>query len=191
MEKKKNKTAAERKPLKKRWLRLFFMIISAGILVGLDQWTKALVVRHMVPYETEIRIFGNAFVLRYIRNAGSAWGMFQGKQIFLLLVTAVALFLIFYVYLHAMRTGFFPVRLCLTFLLAGALGNMIDRIRLHYVVDFFYIKLIDFPVFNVADIYVTGSLFALILLMIFHYSSGDLDLLTGERKHTQKNGESL
>ena len=62
-----------------------------------------------------------------------------------------------------------------THLVAGAFGNCIDRIRLNYVVDFFYFKLIDFPIFNMADIYVTVSAVALILLVFIYYKEEDLE----------------
>lgn len=61
----------------------------------------------------------------------------------------------------------------LFFLTSGALGNLIDRIRLKYVIDFIYFSLIDFPVFNVADIYVTVSMIVLLLLVLFYYKDED------------------
>ncbi|MDY3716667.1 MAG: signal peptidase II, partial [Blautia sp.] len=63
------------------------------------------------------------------------------------------------------------LRLLSYFITAGAIGNLIDRVRLGYVVDFIYFSLIDFPVFNVADIYVTGSMILLILLVLFFYKN--------------------
>ena len=57
----------------------------------------------------------------------------------------------------------------------GAIGNSIDRMRLGYVIDFFYFKLIDFPVFNVADIFVTVSVVLLIFFILFFYKEEDLD----------------
>ncbi len=62
--------------------------------------------------------------------------------------------------------------ICILFF-AGALGNFIDRVFRNYVVDFFYFKLIDFPVFNVADIYVTVAAFAMIILGLFYYKEED------------------
>ena len=70
---------------------------------------------------------------------------------------------------------FLPLTLCLCFIGAGAVGNMIDRIFRGYVVDFFYFKLIDFPVFNVADIYVTTAAVILIVLIVFLYKEEDFD----------------
>ena len=57
--------------------------------------------------------------------------------------------------------------------MAGAIGNLIDRISLKYVVDFIYFELIDFPIFNIADCYLTVSSFLLIILAIFYYKEND------------------
>ena len=70
---------------------------------------------------------------------------------------------------------YLPLRICAVLLCAGAVGNMIDRIFRGYVVDFFYFKLIDFPVFNVADIYVTTAAVILIVLIVFLYKEEDFD----------------
>ena len=74
-----------------------------------------------------------------------------------------------------MNRHFLPLRVCAVMLAGGAIGNVIDRLYLGYVVDFFYFKLIDFPVFNVADIFVTVSMFLLIFLILFFYKEDDLD----------------
>ena len=74
-----------------------------------------------------------------------------------------------------MEKKFLPLRICAVLIMAGAYGNCIDRIRYGYVVDFFYFKLIDFPIFNVADIYVTVSVAAVIILLFFYYKEEDLD----------------
>ena len=70
-----------------------------------------------------------------------------------------------------------PLILTLLVLAAGACGNLIDRVVSKYVVDFIYFVVIDFPVFNVADIYVTLSVISLIILILFHYRDNDLDFL--------------
>ena len=67
------------------------------------------------------------------------------------------------------------LRYICVFLEAGAIGNLIDRIRLSYVIDFFYIKLINFPTFNVADIYITVSMFIFILLIMFYYKEDEFE----------------
>jgi signal peptidase II len=69
------------------------------------------------------------------------------------------------------------LRVCLLSITAGAIGNMIDRVRLRYVVDFLYFELIDFPIFNVADIFATVATFGLIILLLFYYKEEDVDML--------------
>ena len=68
------------------------------------------------------------------------------------------------------------------FLSAGAIGNLIDRFTQQYVVDFLYFKLIDFPIFNVADIYVTCSAIALLILGLFYYKDEDIELIFPSKK---------
>ena len=70
---------------------------------------------------------------------------------------------------------FLPLEACMACIVAGAIGNIIDRIRNGFVVDFIYFSLIDFPVFNVADIFVTCSAIALIVLFLFVYKEDDID----------------
>jgi len=83
---------------------------------------------------------------------------------------------------------FTPLRLCFLLIIAGAMGNWIDRLRQGYVVDFIYFKPIDFPVFNVADIYVTCAAFGLILLLLFYYTEEEAEQipLLGGRKSEKK-----
>ena len=74
-----------------------------------------------------------------------------------------------------MERKYLPLRICAVLIVGGAFGNCIDRIRLNYVVDFFYFKLIDFPIFNVADIYVTVAAFLLVILILVYYKEEDLE----------------
>ena len=78
------------------------------------------------------------------------------------------------------------IRFILALLTAGALGNLLDRLRLDYVVDFFYFELIDFPVFNVADIYVTVGMGLLIVLVFFYYKEEELEVLWPFHKKEQR-----
>jgi signal peptidase II len=72
--------------------------------------------------------------------------------------------------------------MALVFIAAGAIGNLIDRVRLDYVVDFFYFSLINFPIFNVADIYVTFAAVVLVILLLFVYKEEDLEFLSFRTK---------
>lgn len=137
--------------------RSLFMrfILGFVILVGLDQWTKGLAVAHLKgnsPFE----LIPGVFELYYSENRGAAFGMLQEKQLFFFLIAVVVLGAVLYMLWH-MPDGrkYRPLAVCLLGIASGAVGNMIDRISQSYVVDFLYFKLINFPVFNVADCYVT------------------------------------
>ena len=77
---------------------------------------------------------------------------------------------------------YLPLRVIAVLFLAGAAGNFIDRVRQGFVVDFFYFSLINFPIFNVADIYVTVSMIVLILLCAFYYHDHEIDVLFSKSK---------
>ncbi len=152
------------------------------LLIFFDQATKGLAVRFLKGQEPFV-IWDGVFELRYLENRGAAFGMLQGHQAFFLftglLVFAAALY--FFRHVSADRK-FFPIRMIAVFILAGALGNMADRLRLSYVVDFFYFRLIDFPIFNVADIYVSVGTAILAVLILFYYKEEELNRLLDGRK---------
>lgn len=156
--------------------------LLALLLIGCDQWTKSLAVRFLKGQDAYV-IWDGVFELRYLENRGAAFGMLQGQQAFFLLtglfVFAAAIY--FFRYMSQDRK-FLPLRIIAVFILAGAWGNMIDRLRLSYVVDFFYFSLIDFPIFNVADIYVSVGTAVLAVLILFVYRDEDLNHLMDRRK---------
>ena len=82
---------------------------------------------------------------------------------------------------------YLPLRICMIILTAGAIGNFIDRLTRGYVVDFFYFSLIDFPIFNVADIYVTVTFIVLVLLIFFYYKDEDFSIYS--RRQEQKHAD--
>ena len=134
------------------------------VLVGVwfDQFTKTLAVDHLKGQDPFILI-KNVFQFEYLENHGAAFGILQNKQIFFFIIVLIISVFIIWFYLHVpMTKKLLPLRICAVFIFSGAIGNFIDRLKLGYVVDFFYFKLIDFPVFNVADIYVTVGTFILV-----------------------------
>lgn len=152
------------------------------LLVLLDQWTKFLAVTHL-KNQPAIPLWKDVFELSYVENRGAAFGMMQNRQIFFLILTAVVVvFLLFFLMRMPEGKRYLPGRVTLLFLGAGAVGNFIDRISQGYVVDFFYFKWIDFPVFNVADIYVTVSVAVLAYLLLFYYSEEELDEIVRLRR---------
>ena len=150
-------------------------IIMVGILVILDQVTKYFAITKLKGKDPFVIIDG-VFELHYLENRGMAFGMLENKQIVFLILGIVILAAIVFYYIRVPNTKrMMPMRSVMIVIAAGAIGNMIDRLVLSYVVDFFYFKLIDFPVFNVADIYVTVSAIFLIVLGIFYYKETDYE----------------
>lgn len=150
-----------------------FIIALAG--VSLDQLSKYMAV-HFLQGTDGIDLIPGVFRLTYLENRGAAFGVLQGQQWFFYIITAVILVVVVlaYVRIPAGRK-FLPLQICAVFIVSGALGNLIDRVRLGYVVDFFYFELIDFPVFNVADIFVTVSAVLLAVLLLLYYKEEDLE----------------
>ena len=167
---------------KKNGLKNYVMaVILVIVAVLIDQYTKYLAVTHLKDGPAFVLI-DNVFDLNYLENRGAAFGLLQNRQIFFVCVAILIFAFILYCYVRIPKTGrYLPLRLCGIFIVAGAAGNLIDRIRLGYVVDFFYFRLIDFPVFNVADIYV-------LILIFFRYKEEELEFL-GRKKGTGTDGK--
>lgn len=151
--------------------------IKAGIvivlLVILDQWTKVLAVKHLM-YTDGITLIPGVFRLYYLENRGSAFGLMQNQKGFFVFFTIFVLAALTLLYRRIPDTKrMLPLKIAGVLIYAGAIGNFIDRVRQSYVVDFFYFELIDFPIFNVADIYVVVSCILFLLLIFFYYKEED------------------
>lgn len=150
-------------------------IVSITIGIFLDQFTKHLAIVNLKGQEPYV-IWKGIFQLEYLENRGAAFGLFQNQRFFFFVsVAVISVFVVCFYVKVPMEKRYFPLRVCAVFITAGAFGNCIDRVRLNYVVDFFYFKLIDFPIFNVADIYVTVSTLLLAVLILFYYKEEDLE----------------
>ncbi len=161
--------------------------IIAILLIVLDYVTKQAAVARLKGQEA-IVLWKGVFELRYLENRGAAFGMFQGRHLFLIIFTIVILVLIAYLYFKRIpaERRFFWLNLACVLFFAGAIGNFIDRICYNYVVDFFYFCLIDFPIFNVADIYVTVAAFVVILTGIFYYKEDDYERIFPSSKKKER-----
>lgn len=161
---------------------LIGLIISI-LLIVLDQWTKSLAVAHLKGQEA-IVLWEGVFELRYLENRGAAFGILQNQRMFFLILTILILAGITYIYLKRipMERRFLWLDVIAVLFFAGAIGNFIDRLVQNFVVDFFYFCLIDFPIFNVADIYVTVAAFLLIALGFFYYKEEDFDRIIPSKK---------
>lgn len=125
-----------------------YLIISAA-LIGLDQWVKYLTVTNL--HLGEVKDFIPGFMsFTYIRNTGAAWSLLEGEMWFFYIVTVIVVAVVLYILVkNSSDSKWFTVGLSLV--LAGAVGNFIDRVRLGFVVDMFQIEFMNFPIFNVAD----------------------------------------
>lgn len=155
------------------------------LLVLADQYTKMLAVAHLKGQQPFV-IFEGVFELLYSENRGAAFGMLQGRQGFFFLIAAVVLAAAcFFMYrMPGWREAprYHWLKICIILITSGAVGNMIDRLTQGFVVDFLYFKLIDFPIFNVADIYVTVATAVLLILVGFYYKEEEFAVFQIRRK---------
>lgn len=160
-----------------KWKNYLVGIAALFLLLGFDQLTKSLAVTHLKNKDA-FPIIKGIFELEYLENHGAAFGMFQNQRVFLLLFTALILGLVIFFYLKLpFEKRYLPLRFAGILIGAGAVGNMIDRIVLGYVVDFLYFKWIHFPIFNVADCYVVVAAFFSFFLVCFYYKDEDFEFL--------------
>ena len=137
--------------------RFYFILISL-IIVLCDQLTKHIVnVYNRVLINKDFIIFS----LDYVKNFGAAFNLFSGNRIFLSLVSIIIAILLIYIILYKEIINNLDL-LSFSFVLAGAIGNGIDRISKGYVIDFINLNFIDFPVFNIADISINIGLLLII-----------------------------
>ena len=167
---------------KKKIFNLLFYIIGIVVMTELDQITKAHAEARLLG-KPDYNIIGDAVVFSYLRNSGAAWGMLSGKINLFLVFTVIVMLIVTYVIINLPATRkYMPLLITCTLLVSGAVGNFIDRVRFGYVRDFIYFKLINFPVFNVADCYVTVSVALLIILILFVYKEDDFGFLKLSKK---------
>lgn len=157
-------------------------LLGIAVTVFIDQITKYLAVLYLKGKPAKVIIDG-VFELQYLENRGAAFGMMQNMQYVFVAGAVVICIIILYLYIRMPYTfRYLPLRICAVLLCAGAIGNMIDRIRLNYVIDFFYFSLIDFPIFNVADCYVVIACIAFALLILFYYrDENDFNFLSRKK----------
>ena len=133
-----------------------------------DQVSKLIVLDKLVPIK-DVPLWDGVFHLHYTENTGAAFGMLSGNQWLFFIFVGVAIVGIIYFIIRYRKQ--IPTMALISFglILGGAIGNYIDRLRLGYVVDFLYFKLINFAIFNVADMAVTIGAILLCIFAIFFY----------------------
>ena len=141
--------------------------ILIALLIGLDQASKVFIYAERVSLE-HLEIIKDFFYLTYLENRGAAFSMLQNFRPLFLIMTPVAVGVMIY-FFKRQKHGL--ARIALSLLIAGALGNFIDRLLRGFVVDFFHFYPFgyDFAVFNVADIFVTVGVALLVIYILFIY----------------------
>lgn len=173
----------EKKPV---LIKGILALLTTVILIAFDQFTKYFAVLQL-KNQSPVILVQKVFQLQYLENSGAAFGMLEGKKFFFLAVTIVFLIAACFIfYKLPLDKKFKPLRVVLVFLASGAIGNMIDRLLHNYVIDFFYFEIINFPIFNVADIYVTLSAITLFVLLLFYYKEDDLNQIFPSKKVKEK-----
>ena len=158
----------------------FFSILFCLFMIFIDQATKLLVVEFLKPIEY-IDVINNILRFRYVENTGAVFGSFATQTFLLTIFSIILLFVtIFYLVKNKDKSKF--VNICLLLMISGGIGNIIDRIRLNYVVDFIEPLFVNFAVFNFADCLITVGAFALIIYLI-------IDLIKDTKKEKGENSE--
>lgn len=144
---------------------MFLYFILTSILVIIDQITKYLTIQNIGLHEV-VEIIPNVLSFTYIQNTGAAWSILEGQMWFFYIITTfVIAFLLYYLYTEG--RGDKILGIILSVILAGTIGNFIDRIIFQYVVDMIKVEFINFPIFNVADMLLTVGVAALMIYTIF------------------------
>ncbi len=170
---------------KKKNKRGVMLALDAIIVIALlffDQYTKRLAVERLKDRPAYV-LFDGVLELQYLENRGSAFGMLQNQKFFLLFVGVIFMLVILFFLLKLPENKKYNiVHILLSFVVAGGLGNMADRVRLDYVVDFISFVLINYPIFNVADCYIVAATVTLFFLFLFVFREQDLDFMNFKQK---------
>ena len=147
-------------------------LLTAIVVIVLDQWTKALVVQYLSPPASKapIPLIGNYLTIFYIQNSGAAFGLFA-NTIALAALIASAVCIITYLYVRTLNSAPLAYKLIFGMIIGGAVGNLVDRaIRGGFVVDFIYFRIPEinyhFAVFNLADASISVGVFLLFLFIL-------------------------
>lgn len=163
-----------------------YSVILAFVLIVFDQFTKWLAVTRLKGNEAFVLIEG-IFELDYLENRGVAFGMFQNQRWPILIFGALFMMVIIFVICRLPEGRKYDIlQILLVCIVAGGIGNMIDRFFLGYVVDFFSFVLINYPIFNVADCYVVCATIGLFVMFLFVMKEDEMDFLSFKRSQKEQ-----
>ena len=161
--------------------RAMVSVILAVLLIAFDQFTKRLAVLRLMNQPAFVLIEG-VLELDYLENRGVAFGMFQNQRWPILFFGAILMVALVWLISRLPEGRKYTVlQMILTCIIAGGIGNMIDRFFLGYVIDFISFVLIHYPIFNVADCYVVCATIGLFVLFVFFMKDEDFDFLSRKK----------
>ncbi len=143
------------------------LILSIFIILA-DQITKSAATQYLMG-QRPIEIIKNFVELHYVKNYGAAFGILQNQRWFFIVITSIVVFAMVVYMLRNNKNITILTKLSISMLSGGAVGNLIDRVRLGYVVDFIKLdlKIYNFPVFNIADIFIVVGTALLVYTVLF------------------------
>lgn len=139
-------------------------LLTVIVLVSADQFTKFLITAN---FKEKIVLVKDFFYINYVKNYGAGFSILQNQKYFLIAISLIAVVIIGYLLVTAKKKESLN-KICYLLIIGGSIGNLIDRLSLGYVIDFldFFIFGYDFPVFNLADCYITVGCFLLIISIL-------------------------
>lgn len=142
-------------------------LLAIVVLVTIDQFSKYLITQNLFDNFNEIVLIKDFFSITNVKNYGAGFSILQNQTLFLIVVTFIAVIAVTYLLIKSKNSESLN-RICYILIIGGAIGNLIDRLTLGYVVDFldFYIFGYDFPVFNLADSFLTIGCILLIISIL-------------------------
>ena len=147
-------------------MQFLVMALFSAAIAAADQITKYITVAN-IPLYGAVPFIPGVVRFTYVRNTGAAFSSFQGQQWLFALVFAVFTVLVLWEYFKSPMPFTKLDRWCIAAIYGGALGNMIDRVRLGYVVDMIEAEFMTFPIFNVGDIFITCGCILRVIRLIF------------------------
>ena len=147
-------------------MQFLYMALFAAGIVAVDQITKFLTVAHIGLYQ-HVEMLPGVLGLTYVQNTGAAFSSFEGMQWLFAVIFLIFTGLILWEYFKKPQPFTRLERWCIAAIYGGGLGNMIDRLRYGYVVDMIKTEFMEFPVFNVADCFITCACIMLLVHLVF------------------------
>lgn len=147
-------------------------IITVALITLFDQLAKLAAINYLKPIGSA-EIMPGMFYLTYAENTGAAFSILKNSQTLLIFVTGTIACILTYYLFKTYKSNNILINYALSAIIGGALGNLIDRFRLGYVVDFFNFSLIKYPIFNTADVFIVVGAITLAYAVVFDNNSKD------------------